>query len=196
VALILITDAVVNLGSTGLGRVALPALARGPMHLHASGYGALSAAMGAGLLLGTILASAIPSVRRPLLVYSLALLPTVPLLACLPYSGGLIPAILILVFAFTLIAIGNLLLITGLQQWAPPQLLGRLTGMLMLASVGMMPVSALVAGFAIHLIGPRLYFPLDAATVAIAALIQLGSPPWRRFEPTAPQPGRPLPPAR
>ena len=52
VALMLITDALINLGSTGMGRVALPALATGPMHLHATGYGALSAAMGAGLLLG------------------------------------------------------------------------------------------------------------------------------------------------
>lgn len=65
VRLMLVTDALVNVGSTGMGRVALPALARGPMHLHASGYGALSAAMGAGLLLGTILAASTPPVRRP-----------------------------------------------------------------------------------------------------------------------------------
>ena len=70
VRLILVTDALINLGSTGMSRVALPALARGPMHLHASGYGALSAAMGAGLLLGTITASSMPSARRPFLVSS------------------------------------------------------------------------------------------------------------------------------
>ena len=45
----LITDAMLNLGSAGMGRVALPALAKGPFHLGAGGYGALSAAMGAGL---------------------------------------------------------------------------------------------------------------------------------------------------
>jgi hypothetical protein len=72
-----------------------------------------------------------------------------------------------------LIAIGNLLLVTGSQQWAPPELLGRLTGVLMLASVGMMPLSTLVAGIAIRLTGPRTYFPLDAAALAIAALAQL-----------------------
>lgn len=184
VRLMLVTDALVNLGSTGMGRVALPALARGPMHLGASGYGALSAAMGAGLLLGTILAASIPSVRRPFYAYTLALLPTVPLIAAIPYGGGLIPAAAIIIAAFVLIASGNLLLITGLQQWAPPQLLGRLTGILMLASVGMMPISTLIAGFVIRVTSPRLYFPIDAATVAIAALAQLTSRTWRQFEPT------------
>lgn len=182
VRLILVTDALVNLGSTGMGRVALPALARGPMHLQAGGYGALSAAMGAGLLLGTITATKIPSVRRPFLLASLLLLPTAPLVAAIPYAGGLIPVATILIFAFVLIAIGNLLLITGLQQWAPPQVLGRLIGVLMLASVGMMPVSTLMAGLVIGLTGPSTYFPLAAATVAIATTAQLISRTWRRFE--------------
>jgi MFS family permease len=183
VRLMLATDALVNLGSTGMSRVALPALAKGPLHLQISGYGTLSAAMGAGLLLGTIVAASVSSARRPLLMSTLALAPTVPLLALLPYLGGWVTVAIILVFAFTLIAIGNLLLITALQQWAPPELLGRLTGVLMLASVGMMPVSTLLAGVVVRFAGPRLYFPLGAATVAIAVGVQLASPTWRRFAP-------------
>jgi MFS family permease len=188
VRLMLITDALINLGSTGMGRVALPALARGPMHLHATGYGALSAAMGAGLLLGTIIAASMPSARRPFLLASLVLLPAAPLVAALADAGGLIPTAIILAAAFILIAIGNLQLITGLQQWAPPELLGRLIGVLMLASVGMMPLSTLLAGLVIHVTGPRTYFPLDAATLALAAITQLSSPTWRRFDPTTPNP--------
>lgn len=185
VRLMLVTDAIVNLGSTGMSKVALPALARGPMHLHASGYGALSSAMGAGLLIGTITAASAPTARKPFLVASLVLLPTGPLIAVIPYAGGWIPAALIIVLTFVLIAIGNLLLITALQQWTPPQLLGRVVGALMLASVGMMPLSTLVAGIAVHLVGPRTFFPLDAATVILAALAQLASPTWRRFMPAA-----------
>lgn len=188
VALMLTTDALINLGSAGMGRVALPALATGPMHLHATGYGALSATMGAGLLLGTVIAASIPSARRPFLLASLVLLPAAPLIAALPNGGGLFPTAVILMAAFVLIAIGNLQLITSLQRWAPPELLGRLTGVLMLASVGMMPVSTLVAGLVIHLTGPRAYFPLDAATIAIAVTIQLISPTWRQFDPTKPRP--------
>jgi hypothetical protein len=97
----------------------------------------------------------------------------------------LLVTVIILILAFILIAIGNLLLVTGFQQWAPPKLLGRLTGVLMLASVGMMPLSTLVAGLVIGLVGPIAYFPLDAAALAIAALAQLTSGTWRSFEPTA-----------
>jgi MFS family permease len=181
--LMLITDALLNLGSAGMGRVALPALARGPLHLGAGGYGVLAAAMGAGLLIGTISGSWLPTVRRPLLVSSLVLLPVVPLIAAIPYAGGWVAAAIILVLAFVFIAIGNLLVVTGLQQWAPPHLLGRVTGLLMLASVGMLPVSVLLAGVVIRLTGPAAYFPLDAAAVLIAATIELSSPAWRRFDP-------------
>lgn len=190
--LMLITDAMLNLGSAGMGRVALPALAKGPFHLGAGGYGALSAAMGAGLLLGTITASWLPPAHRPLLIASLALVPVAPLVAAIPFAGGWIAAAVILVLAFILIAIGNLLLITGLQQWAPPELLGRVTGVLMLASVGMLPISALLAGILVHLTGPTAYFPLDGATVLIAAGVQLSSPTWRHFDPRC-TPSRPMP---
>jgi MFS family permease len=44
--LILVSDALLNLGSAGMGRVARPALSRGPLHLGAGGYGALSAVGG------------------------------------------------------------------------------------------------------------------------------------------------------
>lgn len=184
--LILITDALLNLGSAGMGRVALPALAKGPFHLGAGGYGALTAAMGAGLLLGTITGSRLRPARRPLLMATLALLPTAPLIAAIPYTGGWISAAILLTLAFVFIAIGNLLLTTALQQWAPPQLLGRVTGLLMLASIGVLPASVLLAGILIRLAGPTIYFPLDAVTVLIAATAQLTSPTWRRFDPRHP----------
>lgn len=181
--LMLVTDAIVNLGSAGMSSVALPALVRGPLHLGVTAYGTLSAALGAGLLLGTITASSMPQSRRPLRLASLTLLPTAPLIAAIPYAGGLIPTAIFLVVAFLLIAVGNLVLITSLQQWAPPGMVGRLTGVLMLASVGMMPVSVLVAGIVIRLVGPTIFFPLDAATILVATTVQLSSPAWRRFDP-------------
>lgn len=184
--LILITDALINLGSAGMSRIALPALVRGPFHSGAISYGVLSAAIGAGLLIGTLTGSSLPTAHRPFLTATVALLPTAPLIAAIPYAGGWIPAAALLTLAFVLIAVGNLLLITGLQLWAPPQLLGRLTGLLMLASVGMMPLSVLAAGIVINLTSQNAYFPLDAATILIATTIQLSSPTWRRFDPTQP----------
>jgi hypothetical protein len=60
--------------------------------------------MGAGLLVGTIFGSWLPSARRPLLIASLTLLPTVPLIAVISYAGGWLSAAFILVFAFVLVA--------------------------------------------------------------------------------------------
>jgi hypothetical protein len=55
----------------------------------------------------------------------------------------------------------------------------------MLASVGMMPVSTLIAGVVIRATNPQTYFPLAATMTTIAAVAQLFSPTWRRFEPMA-----------
>ncbi len=89
-----------------------------------------------------------------------------------------------MLLAFVLIAIANVLMITGLQQWTPPQLLGRVTGLLMIANVGMLPVSVLLAGIVIRLISTSTYFVLDAASIVIAAAVGLSSPTLRHFEPT------------
>jgi len=177
----IVTDALINLCSTGMGRVALPALARDTFHLGARGFGAMSACLAAGLLIGTLLATRMPPVRQPLLASTITLLPCIPLLAILPVLGRWQIAAGVLIIAFIPLAIGNLLTITALQQWAPPEILGRVTGLLMLASMGMLPISVLLAGVVIHLAGVTAYFALSAATVTLAAAIQLTSTPWRTF---------------
>ena len=187
--LMLATDAIVNLCSTGMARVALPALTKGAFHSGAEGYGALLGAFGAGLLLGTIAGVIVPQVRRPLLSSSLALLVAVPLIGLLPYLGGPIPAGAALLVSAVLIAFGNILFTTAFQQWAPPQLMGRLTALLLLASVGMLPVSVLLAGVLVDGAGAATYFPLAAGTVIVAAALQLSSRTWRNFGATSP-PGR------
>jgi len=47
-------------------------------------------------------------------------------------------------------------MITLFQRWAPPELLGRLMGTLMLASFGIFPVSVALGAVAVHHLGrPR-----------------------------------------
>jgi MFS family permease len=180
--LMLLTDALINLCSTGMGRVALPALAKDTFHLGAGGYGAMSACLGAGLLIGTLVATRMPPIRKPLLASTLTLLPCIPLLAILPETGRWQIAAGVLILAFVPLAIGNLLTITALQQWAPPGTLGRVTGLLMLASMGMLPISVLLAGVVIHLAGVAFYFAISAATLTLAAAIELRSTTWRSFQ--------------
>ena len=183
VRLMLITDALVNLGSTGMGRVALPALARGPMRLGAGGYGALSAAMAAGMLLGTATASSVPPYAPPV--------PGVDARASAqraadrgrsvrrrPGSGGNRADHWVLPDRHRQSAADHRAAAVGTTRTTRPP-----DGGAHAASVGMMPVSVLLAGLVIRLTGPSAYFPLASATVVIAATAQLSSPAWRRFEP-------------
>jgi MFS family permease len=70
--LILVINAVANLGSGGLEQVALPSLVRNSWHGAAGGFGLLLAAIGGGALIGTLTAGAVRTPRRPAVVASLA----------------------------------------------------------------------------------------------------------------------------
>jgi hypothetical protein len=77
-------------------------------------------------------------------------------------------------------------MITAFQRWAPPDVLGRLTGVLMLASFGVFPVSVALAAFVVHNLGAALFFPLAGAALAIAILAGLTQRAWRDFGITKP----------
>src|SRR6185437_10288173 len=53
-SVLIVVNIAANLGSAGLDGVALPALAHGPLHASAQGYGAILAGFAAGALLGTL----------------------------------------------------------------------------------------------------------------------------------------------
>lgn len=170
-----------NLGSGGMGDVALPSLVHGPFHSGARGYGALIAAFGGGALLGTLVAAQSRRARRPLIVASWVFLTEAVLMAFVPYLGGAIPAGGALAGFGALNGFGNVITITAFQRWAPRALLGRLMGLLMLASLGMFPVSVVVAGVVVRALGPALFFPIASVPLGLAVLAALSQPTWRRF---------------
>ena len=170
-----------NLGSGGLTEVALPALAHGPLHTGADGYGALIAALGAGALLGTLVAAQVRRAQRPFVVGSLAFLAEAAAIALIPYLGSTLAAAAALVAFGLLNGFGNVVTITAFQRWAPPGVMGRLAGLLMLASLGVFPLSVALAALVVHGFGPALFFPLAAATLAAALLAGLSQRTWRNF---------------
>jgi hypothetical protein len=88
---------------------------------------------------------------------------------------------------------GNVVMITVFQRWAPPDLLGRLTGLLLTASFGVFPISVALAALVVHGLGAAAFFPLAAVTVAIPLLVGLSQRTWRDFGMTprpAPAPAR------
>jgi predicted MFS family arabinose efflux permease len=177
-----------NLGSGGVGDVALPSLAHGPLHAGATGYGALIAAFAGGALVGTLAAGHARRARRPAMVGSIAFLAEALFVLAVPYLGGIIPDGAALVGMGVMNGFGNVVMITTFQRWSPPELLGRLSGLLMLASFGIFPVSVLLAAVVVRGLGPAAFFPIAGVTLLIAIIAGLSQRSWRDLG-TAGQPG-------
>jgi predicted MFS family arabinose efflux permease len=185
-----------NLGSGGVGEVALPALAHGPLAAGAAGYGALIAAFGGGALLGTLAAGQARPPRRPFVAGSVAFLAEAAFIAVVPLAGSTILTAAALVAFGALNGFGNMVTITAFQRWAPPDMLGRLSGVLALASVGVFPLSVLLAGLIVRAGGPEPFFWFAAASLAAAILGALTQRSWRDFGTAGPvAPGMQLTPA-
>ena len=167
---LLLVVLVANLGSGGLVGVAFPALAHGPLHLGAGGYGALLACSAAGGLVGVLAAARLGPGRRPALRACWPSLVANALLALVPYLAGPVGAGVDLVVWAAVNTLANLVLITLLQRWAPPGSRGRVMSLFLLASVGAYPVSVALTGFAVPELGPRPFFPLTAIFTTVAVL--------------------------
>jgi predicted MFS family arabinose efflux permease len=165
----------------GMSEVALPALAHGPLHAGASGYGAMLAAFGGGALLGTIAAGQVGRLRRPVIVGSLAFLAEAACIAVAPYLGTTFAVAVAMAGNGMLNGFGNVLTITAFQRWAPPSALGRLAGLLTLTSFGVFPISVALAAVVVRHCGPTPFFLLAAVTTAVAILAGLSQRAWREF---------------
>jgi len=190
-AIILLVNIAANLGSGGLDGVALPALAHGPLNAGATGYGIILAAFGGGALLGTILVGQVGRLKRPVVVGSLAYLVEALCIGVAPYLGSVAGVSAAMVGLGVANGFANVLTITAFQRWAPPGTLGRLTGLLMLTSFGIFPLSVAIAAIFVRDLGPAPFFLFAAATLAAAILAGLTQRAWRDFgapEPPAPQP--------
>jgi predicted MFS family arabinose efflux permease len=178
---ILVVTIAANLGSGGLGEVALPALAHGPFHTGAAGYGALIAAIGAGALVGTLVAGQTRRPHRPAIAASVAFLVEAVFMAIVPYLGSPLPAGAALAAFGALNGFGNVVVITAFQRWAPPDMLGRLMGLVLLGSFGIFPVSVALGGVVVHNFGPDPFFPVAGTVLAVAVLAGLTQRTWREF---------------
>jgi MFS family permease len=180
-AIMLLVSVAANLGSGGAFEVALPALAHGPLRAGAGGFGGLVAAVAVGSLLGTLAAGQLTGLRRPALVGSAVFLAGSVFLAVVPYAGGAVPGGVALALFGVTNGMGNVIMITVFQRWAPPALLGRLTSLLVLASFGIFPVSVLLGAVVTRDLGPALFFPIAAGALTVAILAGLSQREWRHL---------------
>ncbi len=184
---------VANLASDGTLEVAIPALAH--TRYGAIGYGSMMACLAAGAVAGNLAGMSGRARGRtlgPVLGRMLARTPPAVQSAAsfvlegmaimaLPYLGGLAGAATAAFVLGLTSGFGNVLLITLLQQWAPPALLGRVMSLIMLAAWGTLPLSAAIAGALVLRFGAAPYFPVAGAIVAVAVLGALTQPEFRHL---------------
>jgi MFS family permease len=179
VQVILVVVIAANLASGGMSDVALPALAHASYG--AAGYGALLACFAVGGIAGTLGAARTGHLRAPVRFASAVFLVEAAAISLVPYLGGEAGAAAALGVAGACNGLGNVTVLTVLQKWVPPGLLGRVMGTVMLCSFGSFPLSVAVSGVLVHHLGPTPFFPVAGALIAMAILGGLTQREFRAF---------------
>jgi MFS family permease len=174
---VMVVALIANLLTTGVFEVAMPDLAHD--RFGASGYGAMLACFGAGALIGALLATRRKGSRAPAVTACRVFILASVGIAVIPYLGGLPGACAAILVLAISAAYGNIILITLMQQWAPPKLLGRVMSMIMLASMGTFPVSVALTGLLVDKFGPDPFFPMGAIVLTLAVIVALCRPEIR-----------------
>ncbi len=177
--IVLLVSVSANFALTGTIEVTLPALAHA--HYGAAGYGAVLACIAVMGVVGALIVAWAGErfVRAALIAgaFQVAALA----IALAPMFGGL-PGLAVGLSVFGLaLGFDNAVWGTLIQRWAPPELLGRVWGVLMLAPVCSFPFSTLTAGFLTRHLGPAPVFPLAGALLAVSYLFGLSRREFRKL---------------
>jgi MFS family permease len=177
--IILVVVLSANFALVGTTEVALPALAHA--RFGAGGYGAVLTCIAVAALVGALVVGKVGDRFRPVTLIAGSLIVGAAAIAAAPFLGGL-PGVAAGLAVFG-IATGfdNVVSVTLIQRWAPPAMLGRVWGLLTLASVGSFPVATFVAGLLVRHLGPTLIFPISGALLALSMAYGLAQREFRDF---------------
>ena len=158
-----------NLFNGAVMEVAIPALAQGPLHAGAQGYGLILTGWGAGALAGALLASALGDrVNRgyqSLLFFSIQAVAVV----ALAWSTNTLMAVGCMAAFGLLNSLGNVSFLTLIQRKLPRGLLGRIMGVFTFCNFATLPLSVAVGGFATARFGASPVI-LGGAVIMLAAM--------------------------
>jgi MFS family permease len=168
-----------NFALVGTTEVALPALAHD--RFGADGYGAVLTCVAVASILGALIVGRVGDRFRPAVLIAVAFVVAAAAIAAAPFIGGL-PGLAAGMAVFGLgIGFDNVVSVTLIQRWAPPDMLGRVWGLLMLASVGSFPVATFVAGLLVRHLGPTPIFPISGGLLALSMGYGLTQREFRDF---------------
>ena len=164
--ILLLVILVGNLFNGAVMEVAIPALAQGPLHAGAQGYGFILTGWGAGALLGALLASALGSRVNRGFQSILFFTAQIPFIVGIAFSVNTLMAIGCMGAFGLLNSLGNVSFLTLFQRRLPRNMLGRIMGVFTFCNFATLPLSVALGGFATARFG--------ASPVIVAgALIQL-----------------------
>jgi MFS family permease len=165
--LILLMVIAFNLIYGGTLEVGLPALAHGPLHAGATGYGTLLAAFGAGALVGGMSGGFLAHVPRPWLVNMVVWALQGLAVVAIPLTGTITGSAIALGLMGLCNGLGNVSFLTLVQQALPRHLMGRFMGAIAFGNFGLFPISVAVAGFAVAAFGPALVISAGGAFIIL-----------------------------
>ena len=170
---IIVLNLSANLFIVGPFEIGLPYFAYTRLPEGAAAFGVLLAAFGGGSLVGLAVGAMLPTpqpARLGTVVMVTLSLAGLGLAALAPVQSTVLAAVMT---AGSGLALGyaNLLGLTWIQTRIPPELMGRVMSLMMVGSMGLVPVSMLVAGAAVQV---SLDTTLIVAGIGMA-LISLGS---------------------
>jgi MFS family permease len=154
-------------------QVSLPAMASRGLHVGATGFGFMTAAMGVGAVLGGLLVAARGRTGTGPLVAAAGVFGVAMALATAAPTLGL--ALLALAFvggaSISFMATGN----STLQLTAAPEMRGRVMALWFVAFQGSTPIGGPIVGGVIEALGPRAGLALGAITCFVAAAAGLAA---------------------
>ena len=164
-----------NLFIVGPFEVGLPYFAYTRLPEGAAAFGVLLAAFGGGSLIGLAAGAMLPTPRKERLgvvVISAVSLAGVGLAALAPVHSTVLAAVMTAASGVAL-GYGNLLGLTWIQSRIPPDLMGRVMSLMILGSIGSVPISMLVAGAAVEvsLEATLIVAGLGMAVISLAFLV-------------------------
>jgi transmembrane secretion effector len=165
----LIVVAVIDFGANGALGVGLPTLAHGRFGAGATGFGILLGAWGVGATAGALGAGFVPPPKRfGWLIVLLCVWLGLGMVA-VAVMPSLVPAALLMAVTGVGTGVVNTYGVSWLQRRTDPAMQGRVMSLVMLASVGLTPVSYAASG-AIAQVNPTLLFLIAGGMILVCAV--------------------------
>ncbi|GGE69588.1 MFS transporter [Priestia taiwanensis] len=170
IMLILFTS-ILNVGVIGPQQVGLPVFAESYLKLDTTGLSYLLSTFGLGSLMGVLIGGLLPRNKNNFVIMSFIAAVFGVIWGAFIWTNSTWLVFILLCASGLLISIINILFITTLQTSTPKHLLGRVMSLLFMGSTGLQPISYLMTGILIDLIGLQRTYSIAGAIIVVCSCL-------------------------